>query len=90
MFQFKKNIQVPVVVTTYKGGKCDIYIPDLNMTVHGIDYVDAQANAILKCSAIYYYNLERNVKFSFDTTYADAEKMCINDNQFATFVSITE
>lgn len=90
MLHIKQDLQIPVVVTQDKSGTCDIYVPDLEVTIHGKDYVDAVASAILKCSAIYYYNLERNLKFKFSTTYVQAEKMCKHKNSFATYIGLTE
>ena len=85
---FRDDIQIPVVVTTDKSG-CDIFVPDLSITIHGIDFVDAMSNAILKSSAIYYYNLDRNLRFKLITTYEQAEAMCKKRNQFATYVNLT-
>ena len=45
------DLLIPVLVTKSKK-HCDIYIPDLDITIHGSDYVDAISNAILKASAI--------------------------------------
>ena len=84
----KRNIQIPVVIT-HDTNYCDIFIPDLHMTIHGIDYIDALANAHLHASAIYFYNIERNVKLDLKTTYADAERMCKRNGSFATFISLT-
>ena len=84
----KKSIQIPVVIT-HDANHCDIFIPDLSMTIHGQDYVDAISNATLKASAIYYYNLERNLRFELTTTYADAEKLCDAKGSFATYIALT-
>lgn len=83
----ENNLAIPVLITK-KRNSCDIYIPDLAITVHGEDYVDAIANAILKASAIYYYNLDRNLQFKLTHTYADVEAMC-RHKQFATFINLT-
>ncbi len=82
-----RDVQIPVVIT-HDSRKCDVYIPDLNMTVHGDDYVDAIANAILKASAVYFYNLERNVKFELNTTFGQASSMCRDSSQFATYIAL--
>lgn len=84
---FREDIQVPVVVTNDKH-HCDIYVPDFGLTIHGIDFVDAFSNAILKVSAIYYYNLDRNLQFEMKYTYQDAENLC-KKNQFATYIGLT-
>ena len=82
------DLLIPVLVTKSKK-HCDIYIPDLDITIHGSDYVDAISNAILKASAIYYYNLDRNLRFEFKYTYADVERLCKSRGQFATFINLT-
>ena len=82
------DLIVPVLVTK-RLKHCDIFIPDLDITIHGSDYVDAISNAILKASAIYYYNLDRNLKFEFSHSYADVERMCKSRGQFATFINLT-
>lgn len=89
MISVDPNLQIPIVVTTAKSGKCDIFIPDFQMTVHGFDYVDAQANAILKASAVYYYNMERNVAMELKETYMSAQKHCKKKNSFVTFMQLT-
>jgi len=87
--RIRKDFQIPVVITHTKH-KCDIYVPDFEVTIHGDDYVDAISNAIMKISAIYYYNLERNLTINLTTTYADAEKLCNNKrNSFATYIALT-
>lgn len=88
MIRLNVELQIPVVVTNAKD-HCDIYVPDFKITVHGCDFVDAMANTILKASSIYYYNLERNIAFSLDTTYTEAEKLCKGKNMFATFATLT-
>lgn len=82
------DLNIPVLVTKTRT-ECNIYIPDLEITIHGRDYVEAISNAILKASAIYYYNLDRNLKFEFSTTYADVDKMCKHRGQFATYINLT-
>lgn len=83
-----KDLQVPVVIS-HNRNKCNVYIPDFNMTVHGIDYVDTLARAIASASAIYYYNSDRNLKMNLTTTFAQAEAMCKSDGSFATFICLT-
>lgn len=83
-----KEIQIPIII---KPGKtqCDIYIPDLDMTVHGTDYVDAIANASMKASAVYFYNLERNIALEFKHTYASVEELAKkNKRWFATYIAL--
>lgn len=83
----KKEIQVPVVITT-PGTRCDVFVPDLEVTIHGSDYVEAIANAILKASAIYFYNLERNLQFRFETSFAKASAIADKKDGFATFIKL--
>lgn len=82
-----RDIQVPVVVTT-PGNRCDIYVPDLEMTIHGSDYVEAFANATLKASAVYFYNLERNLKFDLKTKFTQASNLADKVNGFATYIKL--
>ena len=89
MLEINVDLTVPVLVTLEQDG-CSIYVPDLNITAHGEDYIGAMANTIMASSAIYYYNLERNIKFEFKTTYAQVQDMCKGKNQFATFASLTK
>lgn len=88
MISLRNDIHIPVLVTSMHDA-CDVYVPDLNITVHGKDYVDALANAMLKASAIYYYNKERNLSFPLETTYEQVEKMCKGRKQFATFIELS-
>ena len=88
IFRINEDLQLPVVVKTQKKGSVNIYIPDLEITIHGADLVSALAEAILKSSAIYYYNIERNVRFEFKTTFAQCEKLCTGKD-FATFIGLT-
>ena len=88
MIKLNCDLQIPVVVTTNKT-RCDIYVPDFNITIHGKDFVEAMASTILKASSIYYYNLERNIAFDLNTTYAEAEALCKGRNTFATFATLT-
>lgn len=82
-----ENIQVPAVCKQLKDGSIDVYVPDFSLTTHGEDFIDALAKANLCCSAIYFYNLERNVKYPLTTKYDDAEKLCDNKS-FATFICL--
>ena len=85
--KISSELQIPVIID-HDRMHCDVYIPDFDITVHGKDYVDAISNAILKASAIYYYNLERNLRFDLKTTYAMAEKMCKTKTSFATYIGL--
>ena len=51
MIKLNCDLQIPVVVTKNKT-RCDIYVPDFNMTVHGKYFVEAMASTILKASSI--------------------------------------
>lgn len=84
--QKDKSIIIPVLVSNDK--TCDIYVPDMNITIHGQDFVDAYANVIINASAIYYYNRDRNVDVQFKTTYSDVEALCCKRGQFATVINI--
>lgn len=88
IFRINEELQLPVIVQNKKKGNVDIYIPDLEITVHGKDLVSAMAEAILKSSAIYYYNIERNVRFEFKTTFSQCERLCAGKD-FATFIGLT-
>lgn len=81
------DLQIPVIITK-KDKKCDLFIPDLDITVHGHDYVDTLANSILKASAIYFYNLERNLKFELTTTFVEASEMCDDKDSFVTYITL--
>lgn len=85
-----ENLQIPVVVTQEKTGVTAMYIPDFNFTVHGSDYIEAHAHAVMYASAIYYYNVERNIKFNLTATYEDAERLIEKKNSFATFICLTK
>lgn len=82
-----EQVQVPVIIT-HKRKSCDIYIPDFEITVHGKDYVDTLASAIMTTSAVYYYNLERNLKMSLTTRFEDAEKLCTHASSFVSFIGL--
>lgn len=90
MIRIDENLQVVVVVVTQGKQGCSFYIPDFNVTVHGIDLLEAQANAITYASAIYYYNVERNVEFKLDATYESAHKHCKTKKSFVTFIPLTK
>ena len=91
MVTWDHNIRIPVVVKTKKNGY-DIYIPDLDMTVHGHDFISATANAVLKCTAIYYYNLQHNLPFTLSTSYTEVDKLALKEGKgcFATLISLSE
>lgn len=84
-----KKIVVPIVVIEHKQSGFEIYSPDFDMSVYGVDYITALASVTHKMSAIYYYNLERNYKFKLKTTYEDAEKIAGGKpNRFVTFTTL--
>ena len=91
MVTWDHTIRIPVIVKAKKKGY-DVFVPDLNMTVHGNDFISATANAVLKCTAIYYYNLQHNLPFSLDIPYVEVEKMALKEGKgcFATLVSLSE
>lgn len=88
MITAENKPQIPVVASQLKDGKTNVFIPDLNITIHDVDFISALAKASMTASALYYYNLERNVIFDLKTKYADAEKLC-DDNSFVTFICLT-
>lgn len=82
------DLQIPVRVKQIPDKeKCDIYIPDLNMTVHGTTYTNAMAEAVLKTTAYYYYCKDRNHKLKFENTYETVAATC-SGTSFVTFISI--
>lgn len=84
-----REIQVPVIVKRLSSG-CDVFIPDLQITIHGQDFVDAIANASMKASAVYFYNYERNTKLPFTKTYAEVDAMSRrHKNWFTTYIALT-
>lgn len=89
MINTDTNIQIPVVVVPVKD-KCDVLIPDLNVTIHGRDIVEALALSISYVSAIYYYNVERNYRLNLSTTYEQALALCPNRKSFATYIGLTK
>lgn len=82
-----KSIEIPVVVTQLKDGY-SVFVPDLSMKVYGYDYIDAMSSAILKASAVYFYNLERDLHFDLKTKFAEAEQMCTDGHSYATFIAL--
>lgn len=88
MIEMNKDLQIPVVIT-HTDKYCDVFVPDLNITVHGRDYVDAIANAIYNASAIYYYSLERDLQITLDTTYEEAMEKRKSKQDFVMYVCLT-
>lgn len=82
-----EDLRIPVIVKA-TGKNCDVFIPDLSMTIHGSDFVEAMANASLKASAIYFYNFEKNIEFKLSTEYDQAVSMCTEPNQFVTYICL--
>ncbi|MCM1218624.1 MAG: hypothetical protein NC548_29395 [Lachnospiraceae bacterium] len=89
MVKIDNDLQIPVVVSQAKSGKCDIYIPDMKITIHGEDFLEAWAEGVQKASAIYYYNVERNVKLVLKETYDSCHKYLGRGNCFVTFMPLT-
>lgn len=89
MISTKTNIQIPVVVIPTKT-ECTVFIPDLNVTIHGRDIVEALALSISYASAIYFYNVERNIKLPMDTTYEQAEEKCPSRKSFVTYIGLSK
>ena len=88
MVEVTSDLQVPVRVTQMPEKKrCDVYIPDLNMTIHGTTYTNAMAEAVLKMTAYYYYCKDRNHELTFSNTYESVADMC-DDTDFVTFIGI--
>lgn len=91
MILVRGDLQIPVIVDPKNDG-ADVYIPDLEMTIHGSDFCDCLAKASLRASAIYYYNKERNIKVELTCTYEDAQRVCTekyDKDAFVTFVCLT-
>lgn len=91
MVTWDNNIRIPIVVQAHKS-HYDIYVPDLDMTIHGTDFISATANAVLKCTAIYYYNLQHNLPFTLSVSYSEADKIALKKGKgcFATLISLSE
>lgn len=92
MLRARDDIQIPVVVNPMKNGHADIFIPDLDLTIHGVDFVDGLAKASMRGSAIYYYNIERNIPIELTTTYEEASAICaerFDKDAFVTYVCFT-
>ena len=91
MVTWDKETRVPVIIQTGKGS-VDITIPDLEMTVHGTDYLSAIALAVLRSSAVYYYNLEHNLPTTLNHSYAEVERMALKKGKgaFATLLRLSE
>lgn len=89
MVSWNSETQVPVVVTP-KVDRVSIYIPDLEMKVYGHDYIEAIANAVLKCTAVYLYSIEHNIPFELNMKYAEVESLCEEKGSFATFMCLSE
>lgn len=87
MIQATQSLAIPVRVTTRKDG-CDLYIPDLLMTIHDKDYTAVVASAIARVQAIYTYNKERNMPISFKATYQEVSDTCVDNASFPTYLTI--
>lgn len=92
MLKLRKDIHVPVLCTLNKDMSCDIVVPDLQITVHGKDYIEALSNAMFYVSSIYYYNKERYHDIAFSYLYSEVEDMCskYSQNTIATVINLTE
>lgn len=91
MVKWDSNLRVPAIIEA-DAKHCDIYIPDLEITIHGRDYISAVANAVTKCTAIYYYFVEHNLPFNLTKKYADVEMMALERGNgcFATYMQLCE
>lgn len=82
----QKQDQIPVIVSPTDDA-CDVYLPDMRVTVHGDSYTDAMAQSSIVASAIYYYGLEHNVPVNFSTTKEMLDDMC-SEQSFSTFLEL--
>lgn len=91
MVSWDNNLRIPVIVRTLKE-RYEITVPDLEMTVWGRDFISATANAVLKCTATYYYNLQHNLPFPEMTPYAKVEEQALKEGKgcFATLLSLSD
>lgn len=88
MLQQERNNQLVVVTTTYKNGKCDVFIPDMHITVHGDDALSALAEATATATALYFYHADRGVRLPLTTTYSQAEELCTRKESFPTYLAL--
>lgn len=84
-----QDVILPVVVRTGKKKHVSIYSPDLHTTVHGTDYNSAWADAAIKFGAIYYYALERNVKYTIHSDLTECDKLCKTKGDFPTYMTLS-
>ena len=82
---------VPVVVTPQRDGSVDLYIPDMEVTIHGKNYVDVYAKTVMVMTSYSYFCVERNIDFSFKADYSEVEAALTKkrrNKSFATFIPI--
>ena len=80
-------IQIPAIVDIKKDGSASIFIPGIDITVHGTDFADGLAKASLRGGAIYFYCKERNIDISLITSYEDVVNICIENHSKNAFVA---
>lgn len=91
MLPNKQDIQLPIVITRGfgKNSGVSIYSPDLNIETRGTDIVDAMSKAQQCFSAMYYYNLSKNIELNLTCTYEDASREAKGKKRsFASFVPL--
>ena len=71
MSSSKNIIAIPSVVYRPKDGPCSVFVPDLNITIHGVTFVDTLAETLMNVAAIITYRRDRNVPFNVEHTYDD-------------------
>ena len=80
---------VLVAVATKKGcGGFDIWLPDLDVTAHGYDFLDAFARANLTASAIKAYNDEHEVETKITHQFEDITLATKDKDSFVTVITI--
>ena len=82
------TLNVVVIAEDRHSEGFSIKIPDLNIIALGRDFNTAMLTAKQTATAVYYYNLDRDVKIDFNTTYNEAESKLAKDTQFVTFLGI--
>lgn len=91
MLSSNKDIQLPVVIRNGPRNNRGtfIYSPDLKLEVKGTDLVDAMSRAVQHFSAVYFYNLSKNVQIELSCTYEKACEHAKKDRRaFASFVPL--
>ena len=89
MKEIDEDVKLPVVVRTSKKNIVSIYSPDLRVTVHGPDYNSAWADAAIKLGAMYYYALERNIRYNVEKDLSKCNALCKRSGDFPTYMTLS-